>query len=61
MKRWIITVVAIPAAFVVISGAVGCGAKLPTTAEDGQGDQHGQKLQTYTEVIESNGTRTPAD
>jgi hypothetical protein len=59
MKRWIFTSVAILAAAVVVSGMAGCGAKLPTTTEDVQGDPHDQKFQTYTEVIENSDVQTP--
>jgi hypothetical protein len=59
MKRWIVVSVAVLASVLAVSGMAGCGAKLPTTTEDVQGDPHDQKLQTYTEVIENGDAQTP--
>lgn len=54
MKRRILTSVAVLTVSLLVSVIAGCGAKLPTTTEDTQGDPHQQKLQTHTEVIQDN-------
>ncbi len=50
MKRQIIKLMAISAAGVMLLGAIGCGAKYPTEANDiSEGDQ--QKLTISSEIV----------
>ena len=61
MKKWVVATAAIFAMSVMVSGIAGCGAKLPTKSESGDGDQQETKTVVTMEIIEDDGNEILID
>lgn len=61
MKRWVVVLLAILAIGLMVSGIIGCGAKLPTTTEYEDNDPQDTKTEIFTEVIENDEGNILAD